>query len=165
MVNKYVNDFIATERECVRCDDCSDDQYMFALSDIPDLLHARALGYTYIGIIQKLLPSWLSMSIDLSLAEETSPLTKYDSFAPITRHNELVSSIEGCSKLLDLSNGVYSVLRYDKTLSVIIDGNQYDYRENSATGSTGDPMCFAVNLCQGLESPVHMQISQPVNDI
>ena len=26
-------------------------------------------------------------------------------------------------------------------------------------------MCFAVDLCQGREAPVHIQISQPVNDI
>ena len=161
----YVYDILLHERECEACDECDDDQYIFTLNDVPELFYARALAFTYIGNIQELLPPWLNVSVNLSLANEESPLTQFDTFAPITRHQNQISFIDGCSKLSRLRGSVYSVLRYDKTLSAIIDGQQYDYREDTATGSTGDPMCFAVDLCQGQESPVHIQISQPVNDI
>ena len=105
------------------------------------------------------------MSVNLEFASKISPLTDYDLFAPITRQTEIVSSIAGCNALTDLSGGIYSVLRHDKTLSITINGTQYDYRENSDNVNPVDPMCFAVDLCDGLSSPVHMQISQQVNDI
>ena len=168
----YINNLIIRKRECKTCDACKNDSdgqcycyNNFTLADTQDLLHVRALAFTYIGEIQKLLPSWLQMSVNLEFASKISPLTEYDSFAPITRQTESVSSIAGCSTLTDLSGGIYSVLRHDKTLSITIDGTQYDYRENGDNVNPEDPMCFVVDLCDGLSSPVHMQISQQVNDI
>ena len=119
----------------------------------------------HLHTLEKLLPSWLQMSVNLDFVMQSSQLTVYDSFAPITRQTDSVSSIAGCSTLTDLSGGIYSVLRHDKTLSITINGTQYDYRENSDNVNTVHPMCFAVDLCDGLSSPVHMQISQQVNDI
>ena len=168
----YINNIIIRKRDCRTCAACKNDSdgqcycyNNFTLADTQDLLHARALAFTYIGEIQKLLPSWLQMSVNLELASKISPLTDYDSFAPITNQTESASSIAGCSALTDLSGSIYSVLRHDKTLSITIDGTQYDYRENSDNVNPVDPMCFAVDLCDGLSSPVHMQISQQVNDI
>ena len=168
----YINNHLIRQRDCRTCNACKNDSdgqcYCyndFTLADTQDLLHARALAFTYIGEIQKLLPSWLQMSVNLDFASQSSPLTEYDSFAPITRHTDSVSSIAGCSALTDLSGGIYSVLRHDKTLSITIDGTQYDYRENGDNVNPEDPMCFAIDLCDGLSSPVHMQISQQVNDI
>ena len=167
----YINSPITGSITCDSCTACENDTdgncycYNFELPDMQDFLHARALAYTYIGEIQKLLPSWLQMSVNLEFASKNSPLTDYDSFAPITRQTDSVSSIAGCSALTDLSDGIYSVLRHDKTLSIRIGGTQYDYRENSDNENPEDPMCFVVDLCDGLSSPVHIQISQQVNDI
>ena len=170
--NNGKQEYIIRKEECKTCNACENDSdgqcycyNNFTLADTQDLLHARALAFTYIGEIQKLLPSWLQMSINLEFASKISPLTDYDSFAPITRHTDSVSSIAGCSTLTDLSGGIYSVLRHDKTLSITIDGTQYNYTENSDNLNPVDPMCFAVDLCDGLSSPVHMQISQQVNNI
>ena len=169
----YINNYFIREIECRTCDACENNldgqcycYNNFTLVDMHDLLHAQALAFTYIGEIQKLLPSWLQMSVNLDFASNISPLTDYNSFAPITRQTDSVSSIAGCSTLTDLSGGIYSVLRHDKTLSITIDGTQYDYRENGDNNvNPVDPMCFAVDLCDGLSSPVHIQISQQVNDI
>ena len=106
----YTYDIIFQERECKACDECDNVQYTFTLNDVPELLNARALAFTYIGKIQELLPSWLSLFVNLDWAMETSPLSKFDSFAPVTRHQEQVSSIDGCSKLSGLRGSVYSVL-------------------------------------------------------
>ena len=166
---RYNNDIRDTPGECKPCDTCEDEPvsdcncYTHTQHDTQDFLNTRALAFTYIGEIQNLLPPWLQMFVNLELALESSPLTSYDFFAPITRPNDEVSSIEGCSKLTGLMNGIFSVLRYEKTLSAVIDGENFDYREDGDTGSSGDPMCFAVDLCHG--SPVHIQMSQPINDI
>ena len=168
---KYVNDILPSSMQCETCDECDsgDSHECYCYTHTPDntqeFLNARALAFTYITEIHQLLPSWLEMSVNLELTLDSSSLTQHDMFAPVTRPMEQVSSIEGCSKLTGLENGVFSVMRYDKTLSAVIDSEQYEYRENSDGGRDGDTMCFAVDLCKGLESPVHFQISQPINDI
>ena len=168
---RYINSLIAGERQCSTCEACGNDSdgqcycYNFTLPDTQNLLNARALGFTYIGEIRKFLPSWLNMSVNLDFASKFSQLTDYDSFAPITRHTDSVSFTAGCSALTDLSGSIYSVLRHDKTLSITLDGNRYDYTENGDNVNPEDPMCFAVDLCEGTSSPVHMQISQQMNDI
>ena len=129
-----------------------------------EFLNVRALAFTYITEIQQLLPLWLELSVNLDLTLESSPLTKHDMFAPVTRPMEQVSSTDGCSKLTTPDIGVFSVMRYDKTLSASIDNKEYEYRESSDTGRDSDTMCFAVDLCKGLESPVYIQVSQPIND-
>ena len=162
------NVYLAAPRECRQCDGCENDTdnqcycYTHTMQDTLEFHQARALGFTYIDGIQSLLPSWLELFVDLQMTLETSPMTEVDVFAPMTPPNEPVSSIEGCSKLTGLVGSRFSVLRYDKTLSAVIHGERYDYKE---TFETGDVMCFAVDLCHESKSPVHIQISQPVNDI
>ena len=167
----YVNQLLPSNTQCETCDECDDGDshecycYTHTTDNTQKFLNARALTFTYITEILQLLPSWLQMYINLNLTLDSSPLTQHDMFAPVTRPMEQVSSIEGCSKLTGLENGVFSVMRCDKTLSAVIDDEQYEYRENIGTGRDGDTMCFAVDLCKGSESPVHIQISQPINDI
>ena len=166
----YINDIKVEIGECVPCDECSTTNsqcscYDHTPDDTVEFLQARALAFTYINQTQTLLPSWLKLFVDLRLSLESITSNKIDLFAPITRPSEPVSSFEGCDKLTNLDGSRYSVLRYDKTLSAVIDGQRYDYREDNETGTTGDVMCFAVDLCHESESPVHMQISQPINDI
>ena len=167
----YRYDIRATDSQCMACNECEDDSdgqcycYSHTTRDTQDFLNARALGLTYITEIQKLLPSWLKMSVNLKYSLETSPLTKNDMLAKITRPNEQVSSLEGCNQLTSLANSFFSVLRYDKTLSANISGELHVYKENSGTGTGGDIMCFAVDLCHESESPVHIQISQAINNV
>ena len=168
---EYVNDILPSSMQCEACDECDSGDshecycYTHTTDNTQEFLNARALAFTYITEIYQLLPSWLELSVNLELTLDSSSLTQHDMFAPVTRPMEQVSLIEGCSKLTGLENGVFSVMRYDKTLSAVIDNEQYEYRENSDGGRDGDIMCFAVDLCKGSESPVHIQISQPINDI
>ena len=169
--NDYINDIRANQSECLPCTECNntDSQMCVCYDHTPhdtlEFLQTSALAFTYLSEIKKLLPSWLELSVDLQMGSESSGSTRNGIFAPFTEPSEPVSSFEGCNKLTDLVGSRYSVLRYDKTLSAVIDGKRYDYRENTETGTTGDVMCFAVDLCHESESPVHMQISQPINDI
>ena len=163
------NNYLATPRECGQCDGCENDTdnqcccYTHTPQDTIEFHQARSLGFTYIDGVQPLLPSWLELFVDLQMVLESSPMTEIDVFAPMTPPNQPVSLIEGCSKLTGLVGSRFSVLRYDKTLSAIIHGERYDYTETG--DSAADVMCFAVDLCHESRSPVHIQISQPVNDI
>ena len=165
---KYQNSIRNSGDECVSCRECENSGcscYTHTPQNTLEFLQTRALGFTYIAEIQKLLPSWLEMHVDLDLAMDSSPFTNYDLFAPLTRSTEEVSSIEGCGKLTGLMGSVFSVLRYDKTLSAAIDGERYTYSETGGGEGMENTMCFAVDMCQGLQSPVHMQISRPISDI
>ena len=167
----YINSLRNTAGECQPCDKCENDDsgqwycYTHSPRNTLEFLQTRALGVTYINEIQKLLPSWLKISVDLANPLDSNPITDFDLFAPITRPNEEVSSIEGCEKLSSLMNGIFSVLRHDKALSADIDGETYTYSESPGNEGSDNTMCFAVDMCQGLDSPVHMQISQPISEI
>ena len=163
----YSNDIRRESSECNTCSECNGNSssscycYTHTTLDTLDFLQARALAFTYISQIDKLLPSWLELFVDLDMTQQSSELTS-DAFAPVTHLTEPVSSVEGCYKLTGLVGSRFSVLRYGKTLSANIDGQRYDYEE---ANTTGDVMCFAVDLCHESYSPVHMQISQATNHI
>ncbi|CAI8042420.1 Matrilin-2 [Geodia barretti] len=167
----YQNSVRNSVGACEPCDTCAndDDDKCYCYAHTPqntlEFLQTRALGFTYVNEIQMLLPSWLEMSVDLENIVDSSPITDLDMFAPITQANEEVSSIEGCEQLSTLMSGIFSVLRHDKTISAVIDGERYNYTERLNSGDSDTTMCFAVDMCQGLDSPVHMQISQPISDI
>ena len=164
----YLNFLKTYFAECSTCNECnvSSNSACYCYTHTPhntlDFLQARALAFTYISQINVLCPSWLEMFVDLDLTYQSSIPDKNDYFAPVTRLTEPVSSVEDCYKLTGLVGSRFSVLKYGKTLSANIDGQRYDYEE---TNTTGDMMCFAVDLCHESYSPVHMQISQPINHI
>ena len=165
----YLYDIGQEASECNACSGCNGNSInssCYCYTHMPpntlDFLQARALAFTYISQIERLLPSWLRLFVDLDLTQESSGATTNDVFAPVTHLTEPVSSVEDCYKLTDLVGSRFSVLRYGKTLSANIDGQRYDYEE---TSTAEDVTCFAVDLCHESYSPVHMQISQPVNYI
>lgn len=157
------NEVICTENGPSDDDDCY--CYNYTGSDTQDFLNTRALGLTYMEQIQMLLPEWLHMWVNLNHSQFTSQFSAYDYLAPILQPNSKVGIVQGCDKIVTVPPGVYSVLRYDKTLSAEISGQEYVYVENSNGRSDSDPMCFAVNLCQGMSSPLYMQLSQSVQSI
>ena len=165
----YTNDIRLSPSECQVCSECNNADpscycYVHTSRDTAEFLQARALAFTYISQIQSLLPDWMQLHIDLQTSLESSGTTENDMFAPLTRPSDPVSSFQGCEKLTNLKVSRYSVLRYDKTLSAVINGERYDYTETGTT--TGDDvLCVAVDMCHKSESPVHTQISQPINDI
>ena len=158
----YVISFRTAFSECSACNECNGSSISAYTNTLHNTLQARALAFAYTSQIDKLLPSWLELFIDLDLTDHYSIPDINDFFAPVTRLTEPVSSVEGCYKLTGLVGSRFSVLRYGKTLSAIIDGQRYNYNE---TSTAEDVMCFAVDLCHESNSPVHMQISKPINHI
>ena len=165
----YTNDIRVSPSECQVCSECNNTDpscycYVHTSQDTAEFLQARALAFTYISQIQSLLPDWVQLHIDLQTSLESSGTTKNDMFAPLTRPSDPISSFQGCEKLTNLKISRYSVLRYDKTLSAVIDGERYDYTETGTTAGD-DVLCVAVDMCHKSESPVNMQIPKPINDI
>ena len=139
--------------------------YRFSVSDTQDFLNARALSLTYLQRLQALLPTWLKVQVDLRYAVPTTQFSDFDYFALLVHSYSDIPSIRGCNMISATSSGMYSILRHDKTISTEIDGLTYVYREGNNAGSDESPMCFAVNLCEGINSPVFMQVSKPVHNI
>ena len=165
----YTNGIRVSPSECQVCSECNNTDpscycYVHTSQDTAEFLKARALAFTYISQIQSLLPDWVQLHVDLQMSLELRGTTKNDLFAPLTRPSDPVSSFQGCEKLTNLRGSRYSILRYDKTLSAVIDGERYDYTE-TGTMAGDDVTCVAVDMCHESESPVHIQISQPINDI
>ena len=151
-----------TEPVCMQQTSLDNDCYCYNFTgqDTQDFLNTRALGLTYIEQIQSLLPTWLKLQG--AIPKSTTTQSEHDYLAPIVQSHVDIKAIEGCNEITPTTHGIYSVLRYASTLSGEIDGQTYTY--NNTKGSS-DPLCFAVNLCQGKESPVFMQLSQTIQNI
>ena len=140
--------------------------YRFTITDIPDFLNTHALALTYLQEIKSLFPSWIqSVYVDLTTA---NPFV--DSFAAYEYNTELVSvgdvsTILGCENIETIDQGLYSVLRYARTISATIDGQTLHYSDSSNPPVVGEPMCFAINLCQGVSSPVYIELSPQTHTI
>ena len=133
--------------------------YNFTSSDIQNFLNSWALGQTYITNIQSLLPSWLQLRVrfDSSVA---STFSAYDYLAPVVLPGSDIQDVKGCNQITVKTSGIYSLLRYNKGLEVKFEGKIYNYNYTDPVRTDADDtLCIAVNLCQGIRSPVHMQLS------
>ena len=145
----------------VRC-----SYYQFKTTDIPDFLNTHALALTYLQEIQPLFPSWIqSVNVDLNTA---NPFV--DTFAAYEYNTELVpaediSKIVGCENIETTDPGLYSVLRYARTISATIDGQTLHYSDSSNPPVVGRPMCFAINLCQSASSPLYIDLSPETHTV
>ena len=176
-VDRYVRHVELSQDPVDECKPCKENDnnpecyhYSFTTRDTQLLLQNRSLAYTYIENIRPfLLPSWLDIHID---QEDLGPLSS--GFAPYDYTTQLVkpeniSMLAGCQKLeVDRSRQtLYSVLRYGRTISALVNGENMTYIEPPSNFSPGvsDPICFAVDLCQGQSSPIHVDLSRPTQEL
>ena len=144
--------------------------YSFTTTDTQLFLQNRSLAFTYLERVRPVLfPAWLDIFID---DEIPGPISNV--FEPYETTTELVkpediSLLTGCQNLeVDQSSQtLYSVLRYGRTISALIDGENVTYIEPQSASSPGasDPICFAVDLCQGQLSPIHVDLSGPTREL
>ena len=140
------------------CNDCGGVNpicyhYNFTTNDVVDLLRSQALAKTYLDHSEFLLPTWLNFNID----NGTLPLgTSFSSsdYSTTLATGDRVRFIQGCEGLQVDQNGLYSVLRYHNNITVLSSSLESKY-----TPSVHDaPICFAVDLCSGSSSSVHITI-------
>ena len=135
--------------------------YNFVSSDTIDLLNVHSLGMTFLRGISGLLPQWLNLWIDVNNVQPDTMALDYGLFVPLVDREGRIRKTDGCENIFPLSSGIYSIMRLENTLSGEIDGEMYVYNGVN----DGDPMCFVVNMCKGLSSPVYMQPSQPIQNL
>ena len=142
--------------ECRVCDnlDPSCNYFDFKPNDYLDLLRTRALETTYLKAIEDLLPSWLSISVqDLDLTGDRISFG-IDDFTSYLTTGDNIYQIPGCESLDLEPDSLFAVLRQDENITVQVDGMSMKYSAND----DDDPVCIAVNLCRGTESPVHVTL-------
>ena len=128
--------------------------YNFTIVDFEDLLTSRSLGNTYFNRVGAILPLW----IRIIQAPENNPSFNIDDYSGSLVVPADLTGIPGCAEIVADEPGLYSVLRYGRSLASFISGLPLFYRPSPSDA----PLCFAVNLCKGTSSPIFVQIAPSV---
>ena len=92
--------------------------YNFTVYDIFDILAAKSLGVTYLDLSHDLLPLWLSLLVDTDESDNGFDRTfSINDFTTVLSSGSDVDMIEGCEGLEVDPDGLYSVLRFQNSLS------------------------------------------------
>ena len=114
------------------------------VQEIENFLRTEALGYTFLSQVQQLIPGWLTFSVNT-----TTPRT-HDSTSYMIDlvESDYLAETEQCSYLFRVEDGMYSILKYSGSLNFNINSSLHTFTPQ------GLPVCFAINLCKGLISPL-----------
>lgn len=156
--NKVQSTLPSDYNPCTSCNmnDSLSNYYHFTPHDIADLLNTRAIATTYLKQSSRLMPMWLQILLGSEELTQFFP-SDYNTFLALGNEIKL---IDGCDGLTVASDALYSALQLYHNLTVQIGSNLISY---SPTVNDG-PICFAVNLCSGLSSPVHIKIPQGLQE-
>ena len=126
------------------------------VQEVQNFLRTEALAYTFLNQVDQLIPKWLDFSVNTNTAR-THDSTSY--MIDLVDSGSL-SEIEECSNnIFKVKDGMYSVLKFSGSLNFSINSSQH------SVISQGSPVCFAVNLCEGLYSPLLITIPDQAQDI
>ena len=142
--------------------------YDFSVSDTLDFLRSLSLALNYIRNVRGLLPSWFQAIGAFPRGSDV----RDGKFVNYEYTTDLVSAdnirkLHGC-ELVQPDNDasdLYSVLRYGRAMVGRIDRRRLVYSDLRIQPDLENPMCFAVNLCKGTESPVFIQLSPRIHSI
>jgi fibulin 1/2 len=140
------------QQACAKCNACSTLIYDLAPGDILNFYKAEALAVTYFEGIASTLPTWMKYTIRPSNRAHfnTSHVTKQSSSL----------SVENCEDFPNANYGSgtphFAILIYNGMAMLSMD--------RSDTNISGDrkPICFAVDICSGLRSPVFVSFPSPL---
>lgn len=148
------------------CIDCGGTEphcyhYDFSVSDIADLLRSSALGKTYLHNIRNLIPSWISFRLSNSTLPLQTSFSLSDYYTTLAS-TEQVNLVHGCEGVRVDQNGLFSILSLDSNITIV--SSNFIEREYVPTAAD-PPTCFAVDLCRGSSSPVHITIPAGSQDM
>ena len=142
--------------------------YDFSISDTIDFLETLSLGINYIRNLNDLLPSWFEdIQVRAAFSNLRDPRFINYEYTTDLVPAEGLQKLHGCEMIeadTDAQN-LYSVLRYGRAMSASIDGQGLFYVDRNREPDLENPMCFAVNLCKGRESPVFIQLSPNIHAV
>ncbi len=148
--------------ECRVCDNLDETchYFDFTANDYIDLLKSRSLETTYLNAIKPLLPNWITVMVsDLVLNGQEK--FGVDDFTSYLTTGKNIYEIPGCESLDLEPDSLFAVLSQDKNITLAVDDVSMSY---VPTDENDDPVCFAVNLCQGSVSPVHITVPTKARD-
>jgi len=132
--------------------------YNFSTNDVEDFLTTRSLATTYLSRIRSLLPTWITFT---PVPGGDTSFTNDDYVSSLVVPDD-ISGVTGCNEIIANEPGLYSVLRYGRPVLSILSRTQ---RLLYIPSRSAAPLCFAVNLCQGMTSPIFIQLtSAPVQN-
>lgn len=147
------------------CTDCGGAEphcyhYDFTADDIASFLLSSALAKTYLHNSLVLMPQWLSLSVANTTLPLDTPFSLSDYQTTLTLGKQ-VRSVQGCEQLQLDDNGLYTIIKIKKNLTISVNAIKKEY----SPAETDLPICLAVNLCNGSLSPVHMTIPASSQDV
>lgn len=124
------------------------------VKDVQCYLHFDSLAVTYLQKSMLLTPKWIEVKTmqanrDYNVNSYTVKLLYSDSF----------DMLEECRFMTLTSTGLYSVLIYTGSLQVEVDKQPRQIQFSTS------PVCFAVNLCDGKDSPLYFTIPDHAQNI
>ena len=129
--------------------------YNSTTADLEDFLTSRSLGTTYLNRVGAILPSWIIIILQSSGNNLNFNIDDYSGSLVVPAD---LTRIPGCAEIVADEPGLYSVLRYGRSLVSFISGLPLFYRPSLLDA----PLCFAVNLCKGTSTPVFVQLPPSV---
>ena len=118
------------------------------VNEIENFLMTEALGFTFLRQAEQLIPGWLTLLVDTSTPRtHDSPSYMVDLV-----QSDYLFEMEECTNLFKVEDGMYSILRYSGSMNFSADSSLSNFTPQ------GSPVCFAVNLCEGLNSPLSITI-------
>ena len=118
------------------------------INEIEDFLMTEALAFTFIRQAEQLIPGWLAFLVDTSIPRTHDS----SSYMVDLVDSDYLSDIEECTNLFRLGGGLHSVLKYYGSLNFSVNSSLQNFIPQET------PVCFAVDLCEGLNSPLLITI-------
>lgn len=114
---------------------------------VNSFLTLETLAHTFFYHSHELLPQWLNFNV-------TSTDRKHDvnSYMVTLVESTGIETLKSCHLTKTYSEGLYSVLVYYGLLNITINSKMLFYQPGP------QPVCFAINLCDGVLSPVYISI-------
>ena len=118
------------------------------INEIENFLMTEALSFTFLSQTEQLIPVWLTFLVD-SNTPRTHDSTSYMVYLV---DSDYLSEIEECSSMFKAQDGMHSVLKYSGALNFSVNSKMQRFIPQES------PVCFSVNLCEGLNSPLLITI-------
>ena len=135
-------------QKCVQCNIPGCQSYTYLPSDLNELVAAHSLSATYLENIKPLLPSWVNFNYSVP------EINGYQSFGVSDLTAQIgniatIKKLKGCENILSDADGdgVYSALQVNHPLLAKVGEGVVQFSLD-----TTSPLCFAVDMCKGLNS-------------
>ena len=118
------------------------------VNEIENFLMTEALGHTFLSQVEQLIPGFLILSVNTS----TSRTHDSTSYMIDLVESDFLAETEGCAGLFRVEDGIYAVLKYSGSLNFNVNSSMQNFVPQESH------ICFAINLCEGLNSPLTVAI-------